>query len=739
MNETENVATHKKDTSKDKNTYFKIIHMMNTARRSLLMYPPGHDEIKQNCKTAFATLSAFFKNNTEISIQILKNKLEVEGEALDLQQTINSEFQSSLRELNFSKIIIRKNLQENELNQFLNYISPVKPDDKKDTILKNIKINCPNIDFQIVDYSGLGLTVETEILKSEPGETRNKEIPVNSSYMEETEYEPPVYAIDDEPEPEKATSLLTRSEQKIVSSVEDYEKNLESYFQDNKKKDALVDDPKAKLKIIRTFLQKLSPKLKQQFQSYNFDEILSEDSLNELEKLLDDDEANRTLEMLRQANEEDREISPTLIGLVKKMLLTSNQKITELQNIEIENTKDGDKKPQSEIIEDLFEREDYEKFIATEYDQTIKKLTTTSPEGFGPKSFPIEDYLKTFNENHLYSQIGKAIMSLLTDTLTNEKEYPEYLNGLMIVTDMLLSYGDFQFLMDCFELFRTEYKRIKDPSLKNSLKKCYEHIQSPQYIRKATEIYDIQQHQENPSALAFLFAVGSSIIPEIIHLYCWDKNPEKMAYLLPILKDPKFIDDTQQSIQNLIENRTDIPFGNLIFLIGQLGDNSFTPILKKWLDHDDPIIRARALYTLLQFKDPMAIETLGKFIRSGNKEDSENAIIMAGEYKINDAIPDLISELERSFFFMRNFWKKNTIIKALGKIGDPLSINALGKIAQKKWNISPKKLQDLKITLFQSLEGYPYDSIQDILTIGENLQDKLILSIVEKLHALNSR
>ena len=58
MNVTDGKTAHSPESSGDKKHLPKTIHLMNNARRSLLMYPAGHDEITQSITTAYLSLSA---------------------------------------------------------------------------------------------------------------------------------------------------------------------------------------------------------------------------------------------------------------------------------------------------------------------------------------------------------------------------------------------------------------------------------------------------------------------------------------------------------------------------------------------------------------------------------------------------------------------------------------------------------------------------------------------------------
>ncbi|MGA8180673.1 MAG: hypothetical protein WB792_11470, partial [Desulfobacterales bacterium] len=95
--------------------------------------------------------------------------------------------------------------------------------------------------------------------------------------------------------------------------------------------------------------------------------------------------------------------------------------------------------------------------------------------------------------------------------------------------------------------------------------------------------------------------------------------------------------------------------------------------------------------------------------------------------------PDLLSGISRWSLFRFQYEKNETIISALGKIGNPMAVPMLEKLARRRWAVRIKSSNHMKLALFQSLHGYETSQITSLLKIGQESEDDRIRKICQNI------
>jgi len=142
--------------------------------------------------------------------------------------------------------------------------------------------------------------------------------------------------------------------------------------------------------------------------------------------------------------------------------------------------------------------------------------------------------------------------------------------------------------------------------------------------------------------------------------------------------------------------------------------------------HADQEVRMEALAILLQYKDPGGTPLLREALLSRDKDMSSRALSLAGELGEDDVAEDLASMLKTRPFLRSGYELNEKIIHALGEIGNRHAVPVLEKLARSGWMLYPNSLLHMKVVLFDSLERYPKESLQNLLWIGRKLDDPRI-------------
>ena len=108
-----------------------------------------------------------------------------------------------------------------------------------------------------------------------------------------------------------------------------------------------------------------------------------------------------------------------------------------------------------------------------------------------------------------------------------------------------------------------------------------------------------------------------------------------------------------------------------------------------------PILQSRkpqgkfeAIKCLLTLGDRYGIEAVKEYLSSDVRELVEQAITLAGAFRIKEAVPDLLQMLRKRGIGGADLYDKIPLVKALGDIGDPRSLDMLRELLSARASFS---------------------------------------------------
>jgi hypothetical protein len=244
-------------------------------------------------------------------------------------------------------------------------------------------------------------------------------------------------------------------------------------------------------------------------------------------------------------------------------------------------------------------------------------------------------------------------------------------------------------------------------------------------IDKIVNLLDGPRKRPYSDLYALAKTLGPEIVPATVDLYGQTTTPLTLKFLTDILIH--FKPRALVEIGHRLTRDTALIPGHLFALIRELGlEASLAATLRQLLAHDDPKVQDEALEALVRIKDSTALNILLWLIASEQKEGYEKGLDMAVRLKVAETVPYLINAVNQALFFMRDLPKKVAMLRALGRMGAAESVPLLEAVARKKWAISRKKLTQFKVTLFQTLDGFRPDQIENLIKIGDGLSNAQI-------------
>lgn len=754
---------------------------LNISRKNVGIYPPGHLQITKSIDRAYDVLVKLFEIRQEMTLGVAKDILFVGQDYLDQKNPVYRDFALSLSHQGVAAVTFIKGLDRDEMVRFHRIIT-TKPDDitAMGGIAKVVADSAiPHIRVMAIDYASFHLTEEKEIFKaqSKPGEKPGDKpgagmwqdfVSLLSAGTLATAGDGVSLKDSSQIDPAELAKLLNERKLDSGAAVQSYDRIISSYVRTSAEKKQLTKEQSDTISNLNNLMKDLHPDLRKQFLSTAFKNVSENAASPGAEEVLGGLGDDMIIDMLRQASSEGREVSPSLTGLLGKLASVRDKTtparpggsgadrgpsgsgasgmsgavkgggsvVGTASGTGTGSSAEGKAGAGPEILPEhmakLFDREKYEGYVEKEYDEILKNVSerAESMAATAKDRFPVEEYIKELDDQHLDFQIGRAVLAFLEENI-DEDDYREFSKKLVaIVPDMLVS-GHFPLLLDTLQTLRWHLSDKKSEGIRSCAAEALRVFWEPEFITKSIEAFDTWSRTRGKESQAFMLALGPILVPGLLEIYSYDTNPGGRRVLFDLLCT--FGKDTvAESVKRLGDERAYF-VRNLLMLIRRAGTPAVTADVKPLLTHADPKVKLDALAVLLRFKDPAAVGILRQEINSKDPDVSSAAVLLAGQFRVADVVGDILPLIKRTILFETDYTVNEEILRVLGEIGDARAIPEIEKLAKAGWSLYRKSHAHMKVALFESLGRYPKESIAELIKIGERSEDDKIRMLCRKL------
>jgi HEAT repeat protein len=129
---------------------------------------------------------------------------------------------------------------------------------------------------------------------------------------------------------------------------------------------------------------------------------------------------------------------------------------------------------------------------------------------------------------------------------------------------------------------------------------------------------------------------------------------------------------------------------------------------------------------LLSIGDSYAIEMLRELLDSKEKEKIHQAVLLASSFRTKEVVGGLIALLQKQEISGADIQDKIPIIRALGEIGDPQTVEVLRTSLAGKSILYRGITERLREEIYKTLKNYPYESVWDLIEEGLNSKNEVI-------------
>lgn len=707
---------------------------LNATRKTILMYPPGHGQVQQSIDRARATWDELLGGRPEMTIGTGKDGLLVGRDSFKLNDSISREFSAILRDHDLAVVLFRRGLSSEELAAFLRVIAEDPEQVRAEGGIEKALVNegVHHIRVQCVDYSKFLHTEEQEIKKRPRGKGSDEEDTLWGGFVTHlilgtltgSEKGIPLKSAD-EYAPRVIAMYLNSNRLDPQMALEGYQQTMQEHFAQASDAEGGMAYRVANLRNLSALLEELQPSIRNQFLDATYQQCATQADNPMVEDLLSGMSHSLVLEMLRQANKQGNEISPTLLNLVQK-----------IARVKEEGTPGGDGEPRAsrgeasdptkhkEIL-DLFDREAYETYVTEDYGETLKDLSQDAAQhSVRMQPSPgLRQELETLESPGVDAKIARALLAFMQGDAGLE-EYKDYGEKVFRIANELIGEGEFSVPLQILKTLERHAREKTDPAIRSAAGDQLHAFRLPTFISKALAAFDKWRDGAEGKAQAFLKGIGPDIVPQALNLYLQRDQSESDHHLFNLLA--LFSDRVTDLAKKDVRSRRGPSLVRLIRLVRRLGTQDLIPELRPLLDRDERQVQMEVLETLVRFRDPEAADLLRKFLKLKDAEDQLRVIEIAGMHRVTDLAEDLASMIRTFSLFRQDYVKNEKIVEALGRIGHPCAIPALERLAKTRFSFYPKLLAGVRLLVFQSLGLYENAPLGPLLRIGSKDKNPLI-------------
>jgi HEAT repeats len=701
---------------------------LGIARRTLLIYPFSHNQVKRALRRTFHSLAAALNSEASLTLTVMKEGLAVNERPLEIKTTVFADLAAVFKQYRIAALTISKGLRSKELVRFLRLITTEGDPDKGGGGVAAAfeKHRLDHIRVRIVDYSKLQTTEESQIQRSS---RRKSDGSLWQAFVTDllSEEDPTSAgtktASDFNSDPKGLAALLNQRQRTSEAAIKHYERAMADAAEVRSKASQGLS---AGLPLFQQMIKELNPDLQKQFLATTFDRCTQSQDMGDATHLVDGLGAELIVRMLHQANSDGKQISPSLLAFISKVGYLSRS----LKDVRLE----GDNKVETsegltlQKLESLLAHEQYDAYVDSDYGRLLDGLAVReTAAGQDPAAVvsPLEDNAAGLSQAGINVHAGRAMARMMT-TSGDAAGYRDWARQLAYLMNDLLETRAFDYLIELMTLVRSEIAD-NDPERSEIAELLLRRFSDPQFIAKAIRTIRESGNALPPDALRFLTILGEPVVLEIFDGLDPSQPLPEDGHRVQILKSlsPQA---TREALERIKDPRTDYVV-LLLRMIRKIGDTESAQQVRSLLDHRDPVVRLEALATLLKFNNKWGLVRLREMLARTQAAEFRPALDLTGEYRVREVVPQLISYCRQG----GDLELRESALRALGRIGDSRAIPALTRLAHRRWGISQKQIGHLKRVLYDTLDGYPFGEIKHLLHYGLKQKDAVIQSACHKL------
>jgi len=686
---------------------------LNISRRSVGMYPADHPIVKRSITRAFEYLQKLFELQNEITLGITNDSLVIGDFSLDKKNPVFREFAVCLHSRGVAGITFSGGLTKDEIVSFHELL--VSKDTATGAAFAELagKRNIRHISLHPLDISALGF-VEGETRSDRSGDEVIEDVVyalVHGSLASGTE------DIIRSIPPEAMASFINKSMDADADETA-YERVIATYI--TSKEDKRLGR-ESFVKYMK-FVEKLSPEIRKRFISAGFDNSSVRPS--EIEELVTELDQSGMEQTMKVFSENESIIPPSLKGVLDKLsgLTKKGVDVPELFNKDTSSARDIEI---AEYFAGLLEKGSFDKYFSKEYRRELDEMLRASA-GSGQEQGQLR-------AEFTVEAVDRLTLDVMLELLGADEAGKEDCSALVIkITDYIgvfIGTGRISEIADACNALMSKEMRLKiGPEAAEIAARFF---RSDEFLTKLIEALRVWGRKDLDGSLRLAKNLHDALINPLLDVLAEETDAGMRKFLLSMLV---IIGENvcPHAVKRLADNRASV-IAAMLYLIRECGCSGNVAEVRKLARHESMEVWSEAVKTLLHFRAADGISYVRAHLQGKDEEAQLEAAKLAGEYRLREAAPLIAALIEKPDLLGAVHDHKLELVGMLGKIGDPGAMPVLIRICRSKALLFRERLDELKLEVYRSLRGYPYEAAAPLIELGLSSKNKPIMAICERL------
>jgi hypothetical protein len=673
---------------------------LNLSRKNVGLYPPGHYKIIESIDAAYGLLVRILEGRTSITVGIAKDSLIVDDVTLDKKNPTFRECAISYHDLGLSAIGFMAGLQREDLLKFHEVLTAQEVPSGKELVERLRESGAGHIALHAIDFtrftffegsSRAGVKGDSELFEDYARRLLDGTLGPDESqaFVEKLPPEEAAriinssFAAADDAAVERlvgayaggggASRLSLESVQKLMALIEMLGPDIKEKFLTKTFDNFSVD-----VSGVEGFLRTLTPE--------NMKDIVSFFTKN---NSLMPDSLKNVIYKLSSIKHPDFRFDMSFGG---KAIV---------HDIEL-----------GEDLSHLFDEDHFDKYVSSGYKTQLERIVGST----AMKSKPwIAEIVASYQDDIIDSVAAEIMIEVIEDGAIGRDDYLGIVTRLTELASEFIEIGRFE---DTLNIYTTILSHSLHGDYAHEARSTIDYyFHGEGFVSRLIEAIKLVGRERRSEVNRLVRAMKRRITGPLFESLVAEPNAGRRKFLLGVIASLK--DDALGEILPRLKDTRWYVVRNMIYLI-RFCDVRGTHLgeVRRLAKNDVPQVAIEAVRTLLHFKAKDASAYLKVHIESDDALMREQALSLAGTFRVNAVVPFLIEQLTRKDRTGAHPAMRAPVVKALGQIADPAAIPSLKEILESRPLLNRAASDELKAEILGTLANYPPHLIKPLVDRG---------------------
>jgi hypothetical protein len=492
--------------------------------------------------------------------------------------------------------------------------------------------------------------------------------------------------------PSKLAEIINNSS-KEMRRKESYNRLLSSYI---RKSSETTFTGQALRKIIDV-INELHPEIKQQFLTSVVDIMSNE--LDSIQEAMNDLSPLEIIDFLSIINEQRTAIPEPLKNILYKFSKLNHESI---QAAKCGNNLIEDDFILSEEITNLLADVNFSSFVSDSYRQEIQRLLTYNAEKNHHDL--IKEHEMEWHEEYIDKVFHQTLLELISPAgseLIDQKDREFYINMLKEQVGHFIETGQFKQALQTFSALKSN---LDNENLHCLASEAILYFNSPKFISHVVESIRMMGREMKEDAYLLCEYYEHKVITQLIDSLITEESPTIRRFLISLIT--RVGDLAAPDILARLDDSRWFVRRNMLFMLLECGSSNSLRKVKNLCSDEHPKVSLEAIKCLLKANDNNALQPLRNHLNSKLKDTVVKAVNLSGAFQVKEVVPDLLHILKKKTLSGKDIQDKIPVVKALGRIKDPGTVDVLKSILSSKTFLFSNSLTKLKEEVRTALNNF---------------------------------